>query len=62
MKAQHFIWECVKIEDVKVGDYIDMEAGLFLRRNQYSWSQIDGGYGLEVTESDVIKWIGEHKE
>ena len=57
--AEHFIWKGVKIEDVNVGEYVDMEAGLFLRKNADSWSQIDGGYVLEVPESDVKVWLDE---
>lgn len=57
--AEHFIWEGVEIENVKVGEYVDMEAGLFLRKNEGSWTQIDGGYGLEVPKSDVKKWLDE---
>ena len=57
--AEHFIWDGVKIEDVKAGEYVDMEAGLFLRKNADSWTQIDGGYGLEVPESEVKKWLDE---
>ena len=61
--AEHRVWEGVNIEDVKLGEHIDMEAGCFLRRNQdKTWTQIDGGWGLEVPESDVIKWLDEINE
>lgn len=32
--AEHFVWKGVKYEDVKVGEYVDMEAELFLRRGE----------------------------
>jgi len=47
----------VCLKDVKVGDLIDMDAGLFLRKNESTWSQIDGGYGIECSEDDVKGWL-----
>ena len=61
IEVKHFIADGVNFDDVKVGEYIDMEGGCFLRRNVVSWTQIDGGYGLEVNESDVKEWLKERK-
>jgi hypothetical protein len=55
--ADHFRDDIVNLEDVKIGEIIDMEAGLFLRKNKNDWTQIDGGYGLTVSEEDVKGWL-----
>ena len=53
----HVADDGVEFEDVGVGEYVDFGAGCFLRRDENRWMQIDGGYGLEVTEDDVRGWL-----
>ncbi len=57
--ADHNSWLGVKFDDVKVGETVDMEAGLFLRREVENWSQLDGGYSVACSDEEVRKWLKE---
>lgn len=58
--ANHNSWLGVIYDDVKVGETIDMEAGVFLERKMDNvWIQWDGGYGIQCTQDEVAQWLNE---
>lgn len=59
--ADHNSWLGVNYDDVKIGQTVDMEAGLFLKRTNDGWLQIDGGYSVQVSDDEVRTWLKERE-